>query len=161
MTTLSTPAPSRQNTRTQPVPWRRLAWVSWRQYRVPAAGTAAFLAVLAVYLLIMGLRIRGGYATTALCPHTAGRFSPTCQTALMLFGSYHVTGIVSAAVLLAVPVLTGVFAGAPILGRELEAGTFRFAWTQGAGRTRPTLARLALPAVTLTAAAAAFSQLFG
>ncbi len=65
------------------------------------------------------------------------------------------------ALLNAIPVLAGVFAGAPILARELDSGTFRFAWTQGAGRTRWTLARLALPAVTVTAAAAAFTQLFG
>jgi hypothetical protein len=36
----------------------------------------------------------------------------------------------------AVPVLLGAFSGAPLLSRELESGTFRFAWTQGAGRTR-------------------------
>jgi hypothetical protein len=79
----------------------------------------------------------------------------------MLFGGYHVYGESTAAVLMAVPVLIGAFAGAPILSRELEVGTFRFAWTQGAGRTRWALARLALPAVMVTAAAAAFSQLFG
>jgi hypothetical protein len=78
----------------------------------------------------------------------------------MLFGGYHVFGETTAAVLLAVPALVGAFAGAPILARELDSGTFRFAWTQGAGRTRPTLARLALPAVTLAVAAAALSQLF-
>jgi hypothetical protein len=74
--------------------------------------------------------------------------------------AYYITGEVSAAVLLAVPVLVGVFAGAPILARELDTGTSRFAWTQGAGRIRWTLARLALPAVAITAATAAFSQLF-
>jgi hypothetical protein len=97
----------------------------------------------------------------ASCPHLGSRLSKTCETALLLFGGYHVYGETTAAVLLAVPVLAGVFAGAPILARELETGTFRFAWTQGAGRTRWALARLALPAVALTAAAAAFSQLFG
>ncbi|MGH3067230.1 MAG: hypothetical protein ACRDND_15220 [Streptosporangiaceae bacterium] len=161
MTTVSTPAPSRPAASTRPVPWRRLAWVSWRQYRLSAAGAAIFLAALAVYLLLMGLRIRSGYASVASCPHLADHLSRTCTTALMLFSGYHVYGETTAAVLLAVPVLAGVFAGAPILARELEAGTFRFAWTQGAGRTRWALARLALPAVALTAAAAAFSQLFG
>ena len=33
-----------------------------------------------------------------------------------------------------IPVLVGVFVGAPLLARELETGTFRFAWTQGCGR---------------------------
>ena len=30
---------------------------------------------------------------------------------------------------------TGMLLGAPLLGREYEQGTFRFAWTQGTGRT--------------------------
>jgi hypothetical protein len=125
-----------------------------------AAGTAAFLGALALYLLIFGLRIRGAYAAASAClPGVGGH---ACNAAFQLFDNeYHNAAEVTAAVLYAVPVLAGVFAGAPILARELETGTFRFAWTQGAGRIRWTLARLALPAVTVTTAAAAFSQLFG
>ena len=160
MTTLTTPARPGQHI-PRPVPWSKLAWVSWRQYRVALLGAVSLLGVLALYLLIMGLRIRSGYASVASCPQLGGRLSHTCGTALMLFGGYHVYGESTAAVLMAVPVLIGAFAGAPILSRELEVGTFRFAWTQGAGRTRWALARLALPAVIVTAAAAAFSQLFG
>ena len=157
MTTLNTPAPSRRNTGIQPVPWRRLAWVSWRQYRLSAAGLIAFLGVLALYLLIMGLKIHSAFAAAAACSPPAN-----CRALVNLaFNDYHNAAEITAAILNGVPVLAGVFAGAPILARELEAGTFRFAWTQGAGRTRLTLARLALPAVAVTAAAAAFSQLFG
>jgi hypothetical protein len=161
MTTVSRPASPRRYTRIPPVSWRRLAWVSWRQYRLSAVATAAFVAVFALYLLFMGLRIRSGYAAVASCSVTASHLPKSCQIPLMLFGGYHVFGETTAAVLLAVPALIGAFAGAPILARELDSGTFRFAWTQGAGRMRPVLARLALPAVTLTAAAAALSQLFG
>jgi hypothetical protein len=160
MTTLTTPARPGQHI-PRPVPWSKLAWVSWRQYRVALLGAVSLLGVLALYLLIMGLRIRSGYASVASCPQLGSRLSHTCGIALMLFGGYHVWGETTAAVLMAVPMLIGVFAGAPILGRELEAGTFRFSWTQGAGRTRWALARLALPAVTVTAVAAALSQLFG
>jgi ABC-type Fe3+/spermidine/putrescine transport system ATPase subunit len=67
---------------------------------------------------------------------------------------------VISALLLTVPALLGVFAGAPLLARELATGSFRFAWTQGCGRLRWTLAQLALPAITLTAALGAFSVLF-
>ena len=160
MTTLSAPAPSRRAARIGRVSWRRLAWVSWRQYRLSAAGLVAFFGVLALYLLIMGLKFRSAYAAAAACAPVVG--GPHCQGAFSLFDThYALTGEISAAVLNAVPALAGVFAGAPILARELEAGTFRFAWTQGAGRTRWTLARLALPAVAVTVGAAAFSQLFG
>ena len=55
--------------------------------------------------------------------------------------------------------LIGAFAGAPVLARELEAGTSRFAWTQGIGRWRWTLAKLVLLAAVVTAIAGAFSVL--
>ena len=58
------------------------------------------------------------------------------------------------------PALIGAFVGAPVLARELETGTFRYAWTQGIGRWRWTLAKLVLLAVAVTAAAGAFSVLF-
>ena len=58
-----------------------------------------------------------------------------------------------------VPALIGAFAGAPVLARELETGTFRFAWTQGFGRWRWALAKLVALAVVLAAAAGAFGVL--
>jgi hypothetical protein len=54
-----------------------------------------------------------------------------------------------------VPVLIGAFAGAPLLARELETGTSRYAWTQGFGRWRWALAKLVLLGVVLAAAAGA------
>jgi hypothetical protein len=60
----------------------------------------------------------------------------------------------------AVPALIGAFVGAPALARELETGTFRYAWTQGIGRCRWTLGKLVPLAVAMTAAAGAFSALF-
>jgi hypothetical protein len=54
----------------------------------------------------------------------------------------------------------GHLAAAPVLARELETGTYRYAWTQAFGRERWTIAKLVLIAVTVTAAAGAFSQLF-
>src|SRR2546426_12292179 len=62
-------------------------------------------------------------------------------------------------VLQAVPALIGAFAGAPVLARELETGTFRYAWTQGFGRWRWALAKLVLLAVVLAAATGAFGAL--
>ncbi|HTU73084.1 MAG TPA: hypothetical protein VMG38_06155 [Trebonia sp.] len=57
------------------------------------------------------------------------------------------------------PALIGAFAGAPVLARELETGTFRFAWTQGLRRWRWALAKLVLLAVVLAAATAALGVL--
>ena len=47
-----------------------------------------------------------------------------------------------------------------MLARELETGTFRYAWTQGIGRLRWTIAKLTLLAVVIAILAWAFSQLF-
>jgi hypothetical protein len=58
------------------------------------------------------------------------------------------------------PVLIGVFVSGSVLARELETGTFRFAWTQGCGRMRWVIAKLALLAVVVTVAVEAFSLLF-
>ena len=68
--------------------------------------------------------------------------------------------LVGGYVLQVVPALIGAFAGAPLLARELETGTFRYAWTQGFGRWRWTLAKLVPLAVVVAAAAAAISVLF-
>jgi hypothetical protein len=58
-----------------------------------------------------------------------------------------------------VHVLIGAFVGAPLLARELETGTFRYAWTQGFGRWRWALAKLVPLAVAVAAATGALSVL--
>lgn len=57
------------------------------------------------------------------------------------------------------PALIGVFVGAPLLARELETGTFRFAWTQECGRRRWLLAKVVPLAALVTAGAGALSVL--
>jgi hypothetical protein len=58
-----------------------------------------------------------------------------------------------------IPALIGAFVGAPQQAREFETGTFGYAWTQGFGRARWTVAKLVPLAVAVTVAAAAFSPL--
>jgi hypothetical protein len=55
-------------------------------------------------------------------------------------------------VLQAAPALIGTFVGAPVPARELETGTFRYAWTQGFGRWRWALAKLVTLAVVVAGA---------
>jgi hypothetical protein len=152
MTTLTVPARPDKDTSLRPVPWRRMAWVTWRQHRIALAGVAALLGVLAVYLWLTGLQIHHSYATAC---HPASSLACTIN----FTGRYAVSVNIARVLLQAVPALIGAFAGAPLLARELEAGTFRFAWTQGFGRWRWTLAKLVLLAVMVAAAAGAFSVL--
>ena len=156
MTAVAAPAP--QAARPRPVPWTRLVWVTWRQHRLALAGVAVLLGGLGLYLLIMGLKIHSGYASVTSC-RPAG--SAACGLANSQFtNDYYPTAQLVTSFLLVVPVLVGVFVGAPLLARELETGTFRFAWTQGCGRMRWAIAKLALLAVAVTVAAEAFSLLF-
>ncbi|QTD99408.1 ABC transporter permease [Streptomyces cyanogenus] len=53
--------------------------------------------------------------------------------------------------LLLIPFLTAAWAGASLTGREVETGTARLAWTQGVTPLRWLAARLAVPAVLVTA----------
>jgi ABC-2 family transporter len=156
MTALTLPAPSERHARLRPVPWRRMAWVTWRQHRAALAGMAVLLGALAVYLWIAGLQARHAYAALAAC-HPAS--SPACQDLFGDFGKTYARSQTIAALLQVVPVLIGAFAGAPVLARELETGTFRYAWTQGVGRWRWTVAKLVLLAVTVAAATGAFGAL--
>jgi hypothetical protein len=156
MTAVAAPGPPA--TRPHPVPWAKLIWVTWRQHRAALIGVAALLGGLGAYLLIMGLRIHSGYASVTSC-HPAR--SAACQLGDQLFtNDYYPTAQTLTGFLQVVPVLVGGFVGGPVLAREWETGTFRFAWTQGCGRMRWAVTKLALLAVTVTVAAEAFSLLF-
>jgi ABC-2 family transporter len=153
MTALSMPARPGRDARLRPVPWRRMAWVTWRQHRAALAGVAVFLGALAVYLWLTGDQIHQAYAADC---HPAS--SAACT--INFTGRYATTVNVIRVFLQAVPALIGAFVGAPVLARELETGTFRYAWTQGIGRWRWTLAKLVLLVVVMAAAAGAFTVLF-
>ena len=142
------------DTGTPPVPWPGMIWVTWRQHR------GLLIVVLAVFLtavlamLAVGLRVHRDYAVLAAC-HAA---SPACAQLISYFGStdWHEANGIHVAVQFA-PVLLAMFAGPPILAREFENGTYRYAWTQGIGRVRWTVTRLAILGAVVTAAALAAS----
>ena len=158
MTVLTMPAQPGRDTALRPVPWRRMAWVTWRQHRPTLISVPAVLGAVAVFLLIAGLKIHHDYAVLTAChPFT----SNACQTLNSAFNSTDWTMANTVNILLQlVPALIGAFAGGSVLARELETGTYRYAWTQGFGRERWTIAKLALLAVVITAVTGAFSLVF-
>jgi ABC-2 family transporter protein len=158
MIALTMPARPGPDADPRPLPWRRMAWVTWRQHRLALAAVAVFLGGWAVYLWLEGLQVHRAYAAAASC-RPASSFA--CGEIVASFNyAYGDTALHSAVFLHAVPALVGAFAGAPVLARELETGTFRYAWTQGFGRWRWTLGKLVPLAVVVAAAAGAFSLLF-
>ncbi|HEX6522028.1 MAG TPA: ABC transporter permease subunit [Streptosporangiaceae bacterium] len=145
----------------RPLPWRRMARVTWRQHRITLAGVAALLGGLAVWLWTAGMPMRQAYSAAAAC-HPA--ISTACQNLVGTFDASATSNFMGnhgpgGVLLQLVPALIGAFAGAPVLARELETGTFRYAWTQGFGRWRWALAKLVALAVVLAAATAAFGIL--
>jgi hypothetical protein len=166
MTTLTTPAEQETAAR-RPVPWRSIGWVTLRQRRGAMIGVSILLGVIAGYLVIMAIIQNNAYAAVTAC-HPAAAVK--CQNLASSFTATYWGGHDSAlqsggaqtvsSLMFVVPVLLGAFVGAPLISRELETGTFRFAWTQGAGRTRWAVSTLVLPALLLTAVTGAFTALF-
>jgi hypothetical protein len=144
--------------------WRRarprrvaaLAWAVSRSHRTTLIWLGLWLLASAAGMLVAGIQLHRLYA--AEIQHGClGRSAWTgvCRPLQSTFGfgwpqTYTLQAILY---LQAVPVIIGVFAGAPLLAREYTAGTVRFAWTQGIGRTRWAVATLGLLASAVTAVA--------
>jgi hypothetical protein len=127
----------------------RLGWVTWRQHRATLIGLALFLAGLTAYSVLLGQGARG---FSVLGCGQAGFTSVTCRIFPYTDLAVSLSGLL-------VPVVIGMFLGAPLLAREYAVGTARFAWTQSIGRTRQTLIKLTLLGLVALAVGAAAGTL--
>ena len=103
----------------------------WRLHRNQAYIAGAALAALGVLLLITGITMTRDYR--AFLP-AARRRAAAVRPASLFAGDGAVTSLVDATMV--VPLLFGLFWGAPLLAREFEDGTQNLAWTQGVTRIR-------------------------
>jgi hypothetical protein len=115
---------------------------SWRQFRLQALIGGLGLLVVGAILLATGPNLVHIYdAAAARCPTNSsngpGCINPVTSTDAKL-------QVVALGLVLIVPVLIGMFWGAPLVARELETGTFRLAWTQSVSRLRWLLVKLGL-----------------
>jgi hypothetical protein len=134
-----------------------MLWVTWRQHRGVLICVPAMFIVAVAVMLIEGQKVHHDYAVLVAC-HPAN--SAACQSLGDWFSTdWHVGNGLRVA-LLAAPVLLAMFAGPPVVARELENRTFRYAWTQGIGRVRWTVAKLAFLGAVVTIPALIISQLF-
>jgi ABC-type transport system involved in multi-copper enzyme maturation permease subunit len=133
-----------------------MLWVTWRQHRGLLACTLIVFAAGVAGMLAAGLKIYRDHALLGTChaPVISGECLPynSLDTDWLIVNGIRVG-------LLAAPALLAMFAGAPVVARELERGTFRYAWTQGIGRVRWTVAKLAIVGSLVTIAALVLSQL--
>ncbi len=158
MTVLTMPVDSGDATAPRPVPWRNMIWVTWRQHRAMLVSLGAVLGTIAVFLLVLGLWVHHNFSALMACAATA---SQDCGALNSSFNNTDWTlGNTLSIFMHLAPALIGAFIGPAVMARELEAGTFRYAWTQGIGRVRWTIAKLTLLGLVIAVVTWAFSQLF-
>jgi hypothetical protein len=151
-----------------PVRWRFTVWMTWRQHRLAIVTVLTVAAAAALALAVTGARMRAslnaigiGSCFTTIDYHTDPR-GVECLTLINNFLSSRpasLTQYVTVGLHL-FPLLIGVFIGAPLVARELETNTFRFAWTQSIGRTRWLVGQLAWLGALVTVAALGLGTLF-
>lgn len=115
--------------------------LTWRQHRAQLLTAAALLAVLSGYVLFMGHQMTSYMASIGLnaCLSSHGNCNVLARAFLDRFGSTsHVFSLLDL-----VPLLAGLFWGAPLIARETERGTHRLAWTQSVSRRRWLTVKLA------------------
>src|ERR1039458_9394569 len=133
-----------------------MTWLTWRQHRSNAAFVGAMLLVLGVTVIYLSIAGAGLLAEARSCTPAQG----ACGAMQAWFNSDLQTwwGLVLQAVVV-VPVLIGMFVGAPLIPRELEGGTHLLAWSQGVTRGRWFLVRAALLVVGAAVSAAVLAAI--
>ena len=114
-----------------------MTWIAWRQQRMQVLLSVAVIAVLAAvmaYFRFDALTYLSDHGISGCVNIDAGR----CNAAALEAFAERYRGYVGVLplVLLCVPVLLGMFAGAPLFAREFEQGTHIFVLTQSVSRVR-------------------------
>jgi len=121
-----------------------MAWVTWRQHGSQAFAALGLLVALAIAAVLTHLPIASAFGHDSLSACVPPADQTGCDIIVPHFESQF-SGLVTATRILAVlPLLAGLFVGAPLIARELEFGTYRFAWTQGVSRRRWLLSKTTL-----------------
>ncbi|MGP3919091.1 ABC transporter permease [Nonomuraea sp. 10N515B] len=127
-----------------------MIWLTWRQFRGSAAMMAAVLAILTAALALTGPGLASRYSSgIADCTpdNTCDQFFDR------FFDEYQTPFMAVILVVLLLPALVGLFWGAPLITRELDAGTHLLVWNQSVTRGRWLAVKLGLTGLTAVAAA--------
>jgi ABC-type transport system involved in multi-copper enzyme maturation permease subunit len=136
-----------------------MTWLTWRQFRAPIVVAATALAAFAVILALTGPDLAHLYATSGLaaCRASCGSLASTFLSQVRSDAVYPLLFFAGGAALYLTPALIGMFWGAPLVTRELEAGTLRLVWNQSVTRTRWMAAKLGLIGLAAMATAGLLS----
>ncbi len=110
--------------------------VAVRRFRPETIGIVAALAGVGLLALVTGRSMNSDYHSSGLADCLAGGSASQCRDLVERFGSRFNSLQVLIVPLVLLPALLGALVGAPLVARELEAGTHRFLWTQGVTRQR-------------------------
>jgi hypothetical protein len=128
-----------------------MIWLTWRQSRAATAMMASALAVLAAILVLTGPGLADDYSTgITACTAQGGDCSDFLD---QFFRDNRGMGLAVSLVVMVLPALIGAFLGAPLIARELEAGTHRLVWNQSITRTRWLAVKLGLVGLAAITAA--------
>jgi hypothetical protein len=155
-----------------------MIWLVWRQHRKQLLFGVVALLVLGVFFVGTGRPIHDRFARLGLpdcLPQTidatfvAEPFGDTAslddataaitrcaQTARDFLSDYQIVFEVGG-LLLFLPMLAGMFWGAPLVARELEHGTHRLVWTQGTSRLRWAATKIGLVSVVVLVMTSVFA----
>ena len=135
-----------------------MTWLTWRQHRGEALALVLLVAVIGVILLVLGLPMHNlfplGAAHCAVPP-----LDQACRIGLTQLQRDYDYATPILVLLNLVPFAIGAFLGAPLLARELEAGTWQLAWTQAVPRMRWLAAKLTALGTLTVLLAVLFSSL--
>ena len=107
--------------------------LTWLQFRLQALIVVAALTGIALVLAVTGLHLAHLYNTSIATCAAQG----DCNAAINGFRLHdHFLQQMLGPLLLVAPGVIGIFWGAPLVARDVQAGTFRLAWTQSVSRRR-------------------------
>ncbi|MFC5180820.1 ABC transporter permease subunit [Actinomadura harenae] len=133
-----------------------MIWLSWRQFRWQALTAAVTIVLAGAWLLYFGFDVRDAHSAA----RSACRTGSGCHQAMAEFEArYRETMYFVAAGLGLGLALLGTFWGAPMVARELEAGTHRLVWNQSITRRRWLTTKLLLTALAAMSTTAVISAL--
>ncbi|MGH3478286.1 MAG: hypothetical protein ACRDQD_15790, partial [Nocardioidaceae bacterium] len=164
-----------------------MTWLVWRQHRQQLLFGVAGLIVLGAFFLATGLPIHDRFEEAGLpdcLPQTidstvvANLYEPIatgpsgtedpgdsteaitrCAQAADGFYDDYQYVVDGGSLLLILPLLVGIFWGAPLVAREIEHGTHRLVWTQGTSRLRWAATKFGLVSIGVLAMTAVFAAM--
>jgi hypothetical protein len=122
-----------------------MIWVTWRQHRTQAVVCLALFCAVAIAAVALGAWMRSTFSTDGLGACLARSGGAGCTSVIEAFTQKFNGPVIPLGVMLvALPGFLGAAVGAPLLGTELERGTWQLAWSQTVPRTRWLVTQLAL-----------------